>query len=225
MCLLLPRPVGDGRRATVGASSDGSLRAAAVLSAALVAGLLAGYGVAVPVGAIGVLLVGFAARSSLRVAVSAALGVATVDGGYALAAVAGGSALAGVVRQVAGPLRWVAAVALVAVAIRTGVLALRRVAPVALPDGRVYLAMVGLTALNPTTLVYFAALVVGRPVGGVLADAVFVLAVFVASASWQLLLACGGRLLGRFVDTPRGRLVTASVGCLVILVLAVRLAW
>lgn len=190
---------------------------------ALVAGLLAGYGVAVPVGAIAVLLVDLAARSSLRVAVPAALGVATVDGGYALVAMLGGTALAGAIRHVADPLRWTAAAVLVAIAIRTAVLALRRTEPVTLPrltPGRAYLTLVGLTAVNPTTVVYFAALTVGRQGTGV----VFVLGVCVASASWQLLLACGGRLLGRVVGTPRGRLVTALAASAVIVVLAVRLA-
>jgi arginine exporter protein ArgO len=86
---------------------------------------------------------------------------------------------------------------------------------------RAYLAFLGLTALNPTTVVYFAALVLGRPAyGGFL----FVLGVSLASASWQLLLAGGGRLLGAVLDSRRGRLVTALVASAVILGLAVRLA-
>jgi len=47
--------------------------------------------------------------------------------------------------------------------------------------------------------------------------------VFAASASWQLLLACGGRLLGRLLNTPRGRLVTALAASGLITVLAVQL--
>jgi hypothetical protein len=46
---------------------------------ALVSGLLAGYGVAIPVGAIGVLILGLSARTSLRIGAGAALGVATAD--------------------------------------------------------------------------------------------------------------------------------------------------
>jgi len=52
---------------------------------------------------------------------------------------------------------------------------------------------------------------------------VFVVAVFLASASWQLLLAGGGSLVGRLVAGPRGRLLTALASCLLIVVLAVRL--
>jgi arginine exporter protein ArgO len=52
---------------------------------------------------------------------------------------------------------------------------------------------------------------------------VFVLAAFAASASWQLLLAGGGALLGRVLTGRRGRLVTALVSSAVILALAVRM--
>jgi arginine exporter protein ArgO len=205
-----------------------------MLSAALVAGLLAGYGVAVPVGAIAPLLIGLAARSPLRSGIAAALGVATVDGVYALAAVLGGSALARAIAPVATPTRWVAAAVLIVLAIRTAVLAIRRHRIQAagsldrpVTAGRAYLMLVGLTALNPTTIVYFGALVLGRHASGgfgPVAGAVFVLAVFVASASWQLVLACGGGLLGRVLNNPRGRLLTALAASAVIMVLAAQLA-
>jgi arginine exporter protein ArgO len=203
----------------------------AELAAALLAGLLAGYGVAVPIGAIAPLLISLAARSPLRTGIAAALGVATVDGGYALAAVLGGSALGRAIQPVATPTRWVAAAVLIVLAVRTALVALRRsdlaeVAPVT--ARRAYLMLVGLTALNPTTIIYFGALalVLGRQASGAfgpLAGTVFVLATFAASASWQLLLACGGRLLGRVLNTPRGRLVTALVASGLITVLAVQL--
>jgi arginine exporter protein ArgO len=200
-----------------------------VLSHILMAGLLAGYGVAIPVGAIGALLISLTARTSLRTGIAAALGVATVDGGYALVAVLGGGALRGVLQQIAEPMRWAAAAVLAVIAVRTAVLALRPPTaqpPRPLTPGRAYTTLIGLTALNPTTIVYFGALVLGRQATGpALADAVFVLAAFVASASWQLLLVCGGGLLGRVVDTPKGRLITGLTASAVILVLAVRSAW
>ncbi|GFJ92910.1 hypothetical protein Prum_065520 [Phytohabitans rumicis] len=62
---------------------------------AFVDGVIAGYGVAIPVGAIAILIMGLAARTSFRVGAAAALGVATADGLYAVIAVAGGAALAG----------------------------------------------------------------------------------------------------------------------------------
>ncbi|WP_369221012.1 LysE family transporter [Streptomyces sp. R39] len=206
------------------------------MTATLVAGLLAGYGIAVPVGAVGTYLVSLTARTSLRTGACAALGVATADGLYALLAAAGGAALAAALLPVLGPLRLVSALVLVALAVRGAALALRqfrerRLAaraerPVPGP-GRAYLGLLGITLLNPTTVIYFAALVVGtrsaepvRPVE----QGVFVLAAFAASASWQLLLASGGALLGRALTGHRGRLITALLSSCVMLGLAARMA-
>ena len=206
------------------------------MSAALVAGLLAGYGIAIPVGAVGAYLVALTARTSLRVGASAAMGIATVDGGYAVAAVLGGAALAGSIEPYAEPLRWASAVVLLVMAAAGAIAARRRHRAVPAADAvvqvegretplRSYVTFLGITAINPLTVVYFAALVLGS--GAQLAagaDAVvFVAAAFAASASWQLLLAGGGALLGRFVTSPRGRLVTALVSSAVIVALAVRM--
>ncbi|MFK4103342.1 LysE family transporter [Streptomyces sp. NPDC019531] len=203
------------------------------MTAALVAGLLAGYGIAVPVGAVATYLVSLTARTSLRTGVCAALGVATADGLYALVATVGGSAVAALLRPVLEPLRWTATLVLVALAARGAVTAVRqyrdhrlatRSAPPSPSPGRAYPALLGITLLNPTTVIYFAALVLGtraenavRP----LEQGVFVLAAFAASASWQLLLAGGGALLGRALTGHRGRLVTALVSSAVITALAV----
>ena len=93
---------------------------------ALWAGLVAGYGIAVPVGAIAPLLVGLSARLGLRVGAAAALGVATADGVYALLAVVGGVAFAEAIEPVSRPLRLLAAAVLAAIAVRTAVVAVRR---------------------------------------------------------------------------------------------------
>ncbi|MFF7187190.1 LysE family transporter [Streptomyces sp. NPDC008222] len=204
------------------------------MTAALVAGLVAGYGIAVPVGAVSAYLLSLSARTSLRTGVCAALGVATADGIYALAATIGGTALAAALQPVLVPLRWVSALVLAALSVRGAVGALRRYRSEgrAAPEraapagpGRAYLGLLGVTLLNPTTVIYFAALVLGghatdsvRP----LEQGLFVLAAFAASASWQLVLAGGGALLGRGLTGRRGRLVTALVSSAVIAALAVR---
>lgn len=202
----------------------------------MISGLLAGYGVAVPVGAIGVLIMGLSARGSLLIGAGAGLGTATADGLYALIAVAGGAAVAGLIRPVATPLRIVAAVVLIGLAGRTAWSAWRaHRAPVGAPPGRLalttplraYGGLLGLTLLNPATVVYFSALVLGGQAGrgrSLVAAGLFVVAAFVASASWQLTLAAGGSVLGRVLSGPRGRLGTALVSSAVILVLALRLA-
>jgi arginine exporter protein ArgO len=223
---------------------------------ALWAGLVAGYGIAVPVGAIAPLLVGLSARLGLRVGAAAALGVATADGVYALLAVVGGVALAEAIEPVSRPLRLLAAAVLAAIAVRTAVVAVRRhqlpagaadqvgagaatgargstrvgVGLGVAPSGRAgalrsparaYAGLLGLTLLNPATVVYFAALVLGEraPEGGS-AAAVFVAAAFAASASWQLVLAGGGAALGRVLTSPAGRLGTAVASSAVVGALA-----
>ncbi len=198
------------------------------MTGAFLAGLLAGYGIAVPVGAIGVLLVGLAARTSSATGAAAALGVATADGLYALLAVLGGGALAAALAPVAAPLHWAAAAVLLVLAAHTVVVALRRrqaavaAPPVAGTPLRAFLGLLALTLLNPATVVYFVALVLGRRDGGGPATAAaFVAGAFLASASWQLLLAAGGSLVGRVLPGPRARLVTALVSAALIASLAV----
>ena len=204
------------------------------MTGALVAGALAGYGVAIPVGAIAALIVSLTARTSLRIGAAAALGVATADGVFCAAAVLGGAALARLIAPVSTPLRWVAAAVLVALAARTAITAWRHHREPTKPreqrgltsPGRAYLGLLGLTILNPATIVYFGALVLGRRADdGVSAwgQVLFVVGAFVASASWQLLLAGGGSLVGRLLTGPRGRLTTALVSSGVIAVLAVGL--
>jgi arginine exporter protein ArgO len=69
--------------------------------------------------------------------------------------------------------------------------------------------------------VYFAALVLGH--GGAGGGVWFVAGAFLASASWQLLIAGGGSLIGRVLTGPRGRLTTALVSSAVIAALAVKI--
>ncbi|MEV4268509.1 LysE family transporter [Micromonospora aurantiaca (nom. illeg.)] len=217
------------------------------MTGAFLAGLVAGYGVAIPVGAIAILILGLSARTSFRVGAAAALGVASADGLYAALAALGGAAVASGLAPFAGPLRLVAAGVLLALAGLTARRALRPPAtthppsPSATthPSGttqepgarggldtpvRAFAAVLALTVLNPATVVYFVALVLGR--GDVLGSgpagaAAFTAGVFLASASWQLLIAGGGTLIGRALTGPRGRRVTALLSSVIIAALAV----
>jgi len=158
----------------------------------IASGLVTGWAIAVPIGAVGAFLVALTSRTSWRVGSAAALGVATVDGVYAALAVIGGAALAAVLEPVAGPLRVTSAVVLLAIAVLTAGHAwataglTRELRPIG--PGRAYAVFLGITAVNPTTVVYFAAVVLGNR--GLVSNAgegtVFVLAAFGASASWQL---------------------------------------
>ncbi|MFI5894796.1 LysE family transporter [Actinoplanes sp. NPDC051513] len=178
-----------------------------------------------PVGAIGVLIAGLSARTSLRVGAAAGMGAATADGIYALIAVVGGAAVAGLIAPIATPLRWAAAAVLLGLAVLTARTAFRKPGEArsekpATPL-RAYTGILALTLLNPATVVYFAALVLGRSGEG--GGAWFVIGAFLASASWQLLIAGGGSLIGRLLTGERGRMITALVSAAVIAILAIHL--
>jgi arginine exporter protein ArgO len=196
----------------------------------LIAGAAAGLAVAMPVGAVGAYLLGLAARSAWRTAAAAALGVATVDGVYAVVAALGGLTLSRWLERVGDTLEVVAALVLVAVATRTAGTALRHyrhpvrraVTPAASP-GRAYLALVAMTAVNPATLVTFGAVALGRlgaEGAGWTGTALFAAGAFAASAAWQLLLAGSGSVLGRLLRGPRAQLGLGLASGAVMLALA-----
>ena len=87
---------------------------------------------------------------------------------------------------------------------------------------RAYGGFVMLTAVNPTTVVYFLALVVGRQATDPLRDSwdvsvLFALGALLAAGAWQLLLAGGGAVLGRIVTGRRGQLlITVSSGMIML---------
>jgi arginine exporter protein ArgO len=201
--------------------------------AALVAGLLAGYGIAMPVGAVATYLVSLTARTSLKTGAYAALGVATADGLYALIATLGGSAIAPLIEPITTPLTWISASVLIALAVRSALTAIhqhRRLQTANRPNDipptplRAYLTLLGMTVLNPTTVIYFSALVLGsHQTATPLNQSIFIIAAFTASTTWQLLLAAGGALLGQTLTSPRGRLTTALTSSLLITALALHL--
>ena len=200
----------------------------------LVAGLLAGWGVAIPLGAIGVMIVDLGMRGGFRPAALAAAGVATADLTYAAVAAAAGAAAAGALAPHEHALR-IAAAAVLAVVAALGLrmaLGTRRdeaAAPLAAatPPGRaVFLRFLALTSVNPLTVAYFAALIAGLPAvasSSAAEKAVFVLAAGAASLSWQLVLAGSGAALHHRLP-PSARLYTALAGNAIVLALAVRMA-
>lgn len=87
------------------------------LVSSLIAGLLAGYAIAIPVGAIAALLITHGAQHGARTAAGGALGAATVDGLYATIAVTAGAAVAPVILLAEEPLRWLSVAVLLALGI------------------------------------------------------------------------------------------------------------
>ncbi|MFB2584556.1 LysE family transporter [Herbiconiux liukaitaii] len=172
----------------------------------LLSGLVAGLALAAPLGAIGVLLIQEGLTRGLRRGMPGAAAVATVDILYCIAAVTAGALAGPVVNGWAPWPQIVGGAALVAM----GVLGLERSrrrdsrgadAPITRSGTslRRFALFIGLTALNPATLVYFAALLTGlESVTGSPSTAVaFVTGVGVASFAWQALLVALGAGLGR----------------------------
>ncbi len=202
---------------------------------ALVSGALAGYAVAIPVGAIAVLIIETAVRRGFRAGFAAGAGAATADGIYATLAIVGGAVIAGSVAPLRSPISVISAIVLFAIAGRGLALLARPArerrqgAPIEAPAGAptavgTYGRFVGLTLVNPMTVVYFAAVVLGLPsLGGTAERVVFAVAAFFASLSWQTLLAAFGAFLHHRLP-PSAALATSLAGNLIIAFFAVRIA-
>ncbi|WP_328790554.1 LysE family transporter [Streptomyces sp. NBC_00273] len=206
------------------------------------AGAAAGLGVAMPMGAMSVLLLQEAMRDR-RTAVAAAAGIAAVDLGYAALATTLGPWVASHVSPVEAWVRLASAVILLVIAARglygasparasdpapasapTPASAPASAPPPARPV-KAFARYVGLTALNPTTALYFAALTTaqGAALGTGAAGAAFLLGVGAASLLWQQALVTLGSLAGTRV--PDGaRIWTFRLGYGLVAAYAVKIA-
>lgn len=198
---------------------------------AFVEGVVAGLGIAVPVGAIAVLIVDLAMRRGFARAVPAALGAASADLTYAALAAVAGIAVASALERHERRIELVSAAVLAAIAVYR---MWRLVRPSVDTRPRrtgndpltTYAAFLGLTLVNPLTVTYFAALILGLgtdALGSGSERTLFVIGAFAASAAWQLTLATAGAVLHHRLP-ERTRLATAVFGNLLIAAFAVRLA-
>ncbi len=193
--------------------------------------MAAGLGVAVPFGAIAVLIVETSIRRGRWFGWAAGAGAATADLTYASLAALFGTALADVIAPVQVPIRWLSVVVLAAIAARGILGAVRRARAAPVEPGlerldeatprRTYLQFVALTIVNPATVVYFAALILGLPAvgAGSVEKLVFVVGAGAASLVWQLLIATGGSLLHHRVS-PRTTELLSLAGYGIVLVIA-----
>ena len=158
-----------------------------------IAGLFAGFAIAMPPGAVTGLIVRTGLQRGFRAALAAGWGGATVDGVYCSVAVLAGSALIPLLGGIQGPLRAATGVLLIGLGVY-GIATARADAPNDAPVGTrdllaTYARFIGITMVNPATLAYFAAIAFGFS-GSVLADARgFVAGVFTASLGWHAVLA------------------------------------
>ncbi|MFJ9644920.1 LysE family transporter [Streptomyces sp. NPDC101206] len=227
------------------------------------AGTVAGLGVAMPMGAMSVLLLQEAMRDR-RTAVAAAAGIAAVDLGYAALATAVGPWVASHVTPVEAWIRLAAAAILLAIAAH-GLRGAARdpgppvpgagpaeagagagadhghdgaggdSAPGRGPDGarggggggraRAFARYVGLTAVNPTTALYFAALTTAQAttLHTAASAAAFLTGVAAASLLWQQTLVAVGALASRKVPA-RVRVWTFRLGYGLVAAYAVKVA-
>lgn len=193
---------------------------------AFLAGALAGYGIAIPVGAIAVLIVELGLRHGFRPAFAAGAGAASADIVYAGIAVWLGLAVSAALSPYAWSLRLLSAAVLIGIGAYGLWKAGRRpessasspVSGVQRKNGQVYLQFLGLTLLNPLTVTYFAALILGRAGEaelGLGAKLAFMLGAGLASLSWQSLLAAIGALGNRHLS-PRFQLLASLAGNLLV---------
>lgn len=197
-------------------------------------GILAGYGIAIPVGAIAILIVDMGLRRGFPAAFMAGAGAATADFFYALLAVIAGATLAPALAPYATVLQIAGAIALFTL----GAYGLRQAWRID-PSGatgassveddhsiwRVYLRFLGLTLLNPLTIIYFGALILGRDAGATISTLdrlLFVLGAVLASLSWQTLLAGVGSLANQRLS-PRFQRLTSITGNLIVILLGLRI--
>ncbi|WP_314250845.1 LysE family transporter [Streptomyces kutzneri] len=232
------------------------------------AGAAAGLGVAMPMGAMSVLLLQEAMRDR-RTAVAAAAGIAAVDLGYAALATALGPWVASHISPVEAWVRLASAVILLVIAAHglagarpagrapgsgavpggspvaddaaasdsglgssagsgsgPGAGAGRADVSVQARPGKAFVRYVGLTALNPTTALYFAALTTAQ--GAALrtgaAGGAFLLGVGAASLLWQQALVALGSLAGTRVP-DRARVWTFRLGYGLVAAYALKIAF
>jgi arginine exporter protein ArgO len=189
----------------------------------MLSGIAAGLAVAVPLGAIGVLIVELGARAGWRAGAAAGLGTAICDALYATMAVIAGQAIATALDPVERALTLAAATLLGAIGLWMLVSPARSGEPrPAPPAHHLTLRFLALTAVNPLTAAVFAGLIAGDPDRA--AGPAFVAGVFAASLAWQWTLAGFGAVLHHRLPAAAQRW-TRVVGGGVVIALAVATAW
>lgn len=194
-------------------------------------GALAGYAIAIPVGAIAILILETALQRGFWHGFAAGSGAATADLIYATIAATLGTLVAQYLEPVAPFLKIASATFLVGLGARglyrvwkiRGNHAALQTKPVDSSIPQTYVTLLGLTILNPATIAYFAALILGGTVGATPSTAekaAFVAGAWLSSWSWQSLLAVIGALAHRHMP-PSFRMWTSAVGNVIIILLGI----
>jgi arginine exporter protein ArgO len=193
-------------------------------------GVFAGYGIAVPLGPIAVLIIELGIRRGFGVAFCAGAGAASADLIYATTAVLAGTFLVSILAPFSGILHVLSAFGLILI----GLWLLYRGLRLSHPDKdrsafsstgyfQTYMMVLGLTLLNPVTVTYFTTLILGLKTltfSDSLNSFLFVAGAFLAYFSWQTLVAGLSGLAHRSLS-PRLRQATFAVGNLIIIVIGI----
>lgn len=191
---------------------------------------MAGYGIAIPVGAVAVLIIGASMQHGFKVGFMAGAGAASADLLYAIIAAVAGAALASALETIASELRTASALVLISMAVFGLWQGLRRSgsdAQTAETRGPIhaYVQFLGITIINPLTIIYFTALVLGR--GQAVAptfmdNAAFIIGAGLASLSWQTLLAGLGSIAHKHLPA-RFQLFAIICGNLLVMALGLHI--
>lgn len=195
------------------------------LVAHLLAGVAAGLAIAMPLGAIGLLLLRTGMLHGFRSAAAAALGVGSVDLFYCAAAVTIGMKVSPLIESWGSAPMVASGIVVIAIGLWQLATSLRTSDAIAPRPGpgrplAIFGRFVALTAMNPLTVLYFLALagVLAGTASGVTARAAFVAGTGGASISWQLGLAAVGAVMHRALSARTGR-VLGIVASVVVIVL------
>lgn len=195
------------------------------------AGIAAGLGVAMPLGAIGILIVREGILHGFARAACAALAVGVVDTAYCAVALLAGGAIAPLITVWDGVPLYLSGAALVTLGVWQFLAALRPTpsAPAVATGDRptsdryagrwsTFVRFFGLTAINPLTLVYFIALAnaLATVTRTHTTSLVFIIAVGIASLGWQLILVGIGTIFGRAISPRNARVIGITASTVVI---------
>jgi len=183
-------------------------------------GVAIGFSIAAPVGPIGVLCIRRTIAGGMRLGFVSGLGAATADALYAGLATFALAVAVAYVARVTQPLHLIGGAFLVwlgvTTALRTPSVTQTGDGPAAHAYAGAFLSTFALTAVNPATIVSFAAVVAGAAFGAHppqgLAAVRLVAGVFAGSALWWLLLSGGVGIARRGLTASGARAVNVGSG-------------
>jgi threonine/homoserine/homoserine lactone efflux protein len=194
-------------------------------------GLAAGYGIAIPVGAVAILILATTMRCGFRTGFMAGAGAASADLIYASLASIAGSILSSLLDPFSLLLRIASGIVLINLAgfgLYQGLGASQKSGKKlsSCQPWRTYFQFLGITLVNPLTIVYFTAFILGRNSFTTNLTAsnhiTFISGAFLASLSWQTMLACLGHFAGLKLPSSF-RIVAILAGNILVLLMGIRI--